>query len=160
MAARLLAAVALLTVAGCGSSTKQPHVGLLAPAWIDDNVARFEQQTGCRVDLRTYDQGEDLAAIAKRRETDVIAGPVPRGRDADQVEEFVHLTLDGGVEVTIPKKLATAFAGPRRPAGTRAIIWLPTRRGNGDRRCIGSWMRYATSQETSVPSSARNPSGS
>lgn len=159
MAARLLAAAALLTVAGCGSSTAQPHVGVLAPAWIDDDIPRFEHQTGCRVDLRTYDEGEDLAAIAKRRETDVIAAPVPRGQDGDQVEQFVHVTVDGGVELTIPKRLASAFEGPQRPAGRRGIVWL-TRDGNGDRRCIGRWVRYATSQDTSVSSNAKNPSGS
>lgn len=159
MAARLLAAAALLTVAGCGSSTEQPHVGVLAPAWIDDDIPRFEQQTGCRVDLRTYDEGEDLAAIARRRETDVIAAPVPRGQDGDQVEQFVHVTVDGGVELTIPKRLAPAFDGPQRPAGRRGIVWL-TRDGNGDRRCIGRWVRYATSHDTSVSSNAKNPSGS
>lgn len=159
MAARLLAAAALLTVAGCGSSTAQPHVGVLAPAWIDDDIPRFEHQTGCRVDLRTYDEGEDLAAIAKRRETDVIAAPVPRGQDGDQVEQFVHVTVDGGVELTIPRRLASAFDGPQRPAGRRGIVWL-TRDGNGDRRCIGRWVRYATSQDTSVSSNAKNPSGS
>lgn len=159
MAARLLAAAALLTVAGCGSSTAQPHVGVLAPAWIDDDIPRFEHQTSCRVDLRTYDEGEDLAAIAKRRETDVIAAPVRRGQDGDQVEQFVHVTVDGGVELTIPKRLASAFDGPQRPAGRRGIVWL-TRDGNGDRRCIGRWVRYATSQDTSVSSNAKNPSGS
>ena len=160
MAIRLLAAAALLVVAGCGSTTSSPHVGLLAPAWIDDDIPRFEQETGCRVDLRVYDDREDLAAIAKRRETDVIAAPVPRGHDADQVEEFVHVSVGGGVEVTIPKRLASAFDGPQRPAGRRAIIWLPTRRGNGDAHCIRRWLRYVAPQDTSVSSSARNPSGS
>lgn len=144
MAIRLLAAAALLALAGCGSNASQPHVGVLAPAWIDDDVPRFEQQTGCRVDLRVYDEGEDLPAIAKRRETDVIAAPVPRGQDGDQVEAFVRVSLDRDVEVTMPKKLAPAFHGPRRPAGSRGIVWLPTRRGSGDRRCIGRWLLYVT----------------
>jgi hypothetical protein len=144
MAARLLAAAALLALAGCGSSAAQPHVALLAPAWIDDDVPRFEQQTGCRVDLRVYDEGEDLQAIAERRQTDVVAAPVPPGQNADQTAAFVRVTLDGGVEVTIPQQLASAFHGPRRAAGTRGIVWRPTRRGNGDRRCIGRWLRYVT----------------
>jgi hypothetical protein len=144
MAVRLLAAAALLGLAGCGSSAEQPHVALLAPAWIDADVPRFEQQTGCRVDLRVYDEGEDLPAIAERRETDLIATPVSRDQDADQTEAFVRMTLDGGVEVTIPQRLASAFSGPRRPAGTRGIVWLPTRHGSGDRRCIGRWLLYVT----------------
>jgi hypothetical protein len=160
MAARLLVVLALLGLAGCGSSSRQPRVGLLAPAWIDDDIPRFEQQTACRVDLRVYDEGEDLPAIAERRETDVIAAAVHRGQDADQTEPFVTVTLEGGVEVTVPRRLGSAFTGPRRAAGTRGIVWLPTRKGRGDRRCIGRWIAYATSHDTSVSSSARNPSGS
>jgi len=144
MAVRLLAAAAVLALAGCGSKASEPHVAVLAPAWIDDDVSRFEQQTGCRVDLRVYDEGEDLAAIAKRRETDVVATPVPGGQDADQVEEFVHVTLDGGVELTIPKRLAGAFSGQTRPAGSRGIVWTTTHRGGGDRRCISRWVGYVT----------------
>jgi hypothetical protein len=160
MAIRLLAAAALFALAGCGSNASRPHVGVLAPAWIDDDVPRFEQQTGCRVDLRVYDHGEDLDAIAKRRETDVVAAPAPPGQDADQTEEFVAVTLKGGVTVTLPRRLASAFAGPRRPAGRKGILWLTTRSGSGDERCIRRWIAYATSQDTSVSSSARNPSGS
>ncbi|HVD24712.1 MAG TPA: hypothetical protein VNB86_01840 [Gaiellaceae bacterium] len=144
MAARLLAAAALLAAVGCGSSENQPHVAILAPAWIDADIPRFEQQTGCRVDLRVYDDGEDLPAIAKRRETDVVAAPVPRGQDAEQVERFVEVTLDRGVKITIPERLASAFHGPRRPAGSRGILWLSTHRGSGDRRCIGRWILYVT----------------
>jgi hypothetical protein len=144
MAIRLGAAVALLAVAGCGSTTSEPRVALLAPVWTDADIPRFERQTGCRVDLRVYDAGEDLRAIAKRRETDVVATPVPPGQAGDQVEAFVHVTVDGVVELTIPKRLAAAFDGPRRPAGTRGIVWLPTRRGSGDRRCISRWLLYVT----------------
>ena len=144
MAVRVLAAAAVLALAGCGSKANEPHVAVLAPGWIDDDVPRFEQQTGCRVDLRVYDESEDLAAIAERRETDVVATAVPSERNADQVEEFVHVTLDGGVEITIPKQLARAFDGPRRPAGSRAIVWTTTNRGSGDRRCISRWVDYVT----------------
>jgi hypothetical protein len=159
MAARLLAAAALLALAGCGSTASKPVVSVLAPAWIDDDVPRFEQQSGCRVDLRVYDDGENLAAIAERRQTDVLASPVPPGREGDETETFVHVTHDG-VELTLPARLASAFPGPHRPAGTRAIVWLATHRGKGDRRCINRWVLYAASQESSVPSSARNASGS
>jgi hypothetical protein len=160
MALRLLLAAAIVALAGCGSSASQPRVALLAPAWIDDDVPRFEQQTGCRVDLRVYDDGEDLAAIAKRRETDVVATPVAPGQEADQVEEFVHVTLVGGPAITSPEELAGAFRGRRRPAGRRGIVWTATREGGGDPACVGRWIRYAASQDTSVSSSVRNPSGS
>jgi hypothetical protein len=162
MAVRLLLAVALLAAAGCGSNTQEPeaHVALLAPAWIDDDIPRFEQQTGCRIDLRVYDDDEDLAAIAKRRETDVVAMPIGGGHAADQSEQFVEVTLDGGAKITVPARLARPFAGPRRPAGRKGIVWRVTREGSGDARCIRRWLAYATSQDTSVSSSARNPSGS
>jgi hypothetical protein len=162
MAVRLLLAAALLSLAasGCGGSEESTReVRLLAPPWIEADVARFERVSGCRVDLRVYDEGEDLAAIAKRRDTDVIASPVPPGGDADQSEAFVHINLRGGVEVTVPQRLASAFSGRSRPAGQRAIAWRIRDDGeNGD--CARRWLRYATSQDTSVSSSARNPSGS
>jgi hypothetical protein len=162
MAIRLLAAAALpiLALAGCGGADKSTRqLRLLAPAWIDADIPRFERVTGCLVDLRVYDEGEDLLAIAKRRDSDVIASPVPPGGAADQREPFVHITLKGGLEITVPQRLASAFAGPSRPAGRRAIVWRIRDAGeNGD--CARRWVAYATSQETSVSSSARNSSGS
>jgi hypothetical protein len=148
MAVRLLlAAAALLVLAGCGEdgeSTRQ-EVRLLAPAGIVDDVTRFEQDTGCRVDLRVYDEEEDLDAIARRRDVDVIAGPVPPGGEPHVSEELVHITLDSGVEITIPKRLATAFDGEVRPAGRRSLAWTIRDAGeNPD--CARRWLDYATSQ--------------
>jgi hypothetical protein len=162
MAVRLCLAAALLTLglAGCGGSDESAgQVRLLAPAWIDADILRFERETGCRVDLRVYDEGEDLAAIAKRRETDVVAAPVRPGDDPDQSEDFVRVSLKGGVEVTVPERLASAFDGPRRPAGKRAIAWRIRDEGENP-GCARRWVAYATSQDSSVSSSARNSSGS
>jgi hypothetical protein len=156
-----LAAVLLaLALAGCGGSDESGReLRLLAPAWIDADIPRFERETGCRVDLRVYDEGEDLAAIAKRRVTDVVASPVSPSDDPDQSEDFVHVTLKGGVEITVPKRLASAFDGPSRPAGKRAIAWRIREEGESP-GCARRWVAYATSQNTSVSSSARNSSGS
>lgn len=144
MAARALLAVALLAgVAGCGGEP-EPEVRLLAPAWIDEDVQRFERESGCRVDLRTYDDGEQLEPIAERRDADVVAAPVTGGA-AHQTEEFVRVALSGGVEVTIPRRLASAFPGRHEPAGRRSIRW--TIRPEGDNEdCARRWVAYATSQ--------------
>jgi hypothetical protein len=141
---RLVAAAVLMTLTGCGGSTDRPSVSLVAPVWIDEDIAAFERETGCRVELRVYDEGEDVSAIAKRRDADIVATPAPRGGDADQSEEFVRITLEGGVEVTIPKRYASAFDGPSRAAGRKGIVWRTTRRGNGDDRCISRWLRSVT----------------
>ncbi len=69
------------------------------------------------------------------------------------------MTLKGGVEITVPKRLASAFNGPSRPAGTRAIAWRIRDEGENP-GCARRWVAYATSQDTSVSSSARNSSGS
>lgn len=101
---RALLAAGLLTVlAGCSGDSAPREVRLLAPVGIAKDVTRYERQTGCRVDLRVYDAGEDLAAIARRRDVDAIAAPTPAGRDPDVVEELVRLTLEAGVVLTIPR---------------------------------------------------------
>ena len=146
MAVRALAAAAVLAVAGCGGGdTPAREVRLLAPVWVTDDVGAFERETGCRVDLRVYDAGEDLSAIARRRDVDVIAEPVQPGPEADETEDFVRITLEGGIEVTIPKKLARAFDRPAHPAGRRSIVWRI--RTDGDNPgCARQWVAYARSQ--------------
>ncbi len=111
MGKRALVAAALLALAGCGGSGDRREVKLLAPAGLVGDVAPFERETGCRVDLRVYDEGEDLDAIARRRDVDVIAEPVPPGERADDSVELVRVTLRSGIEITVPKKLASAFHG-------------------------------------------------
>jgi hypothetical protein len=147
MAARaLLAATLLLALAGCADDEEpRREVRLLAPAGIVDDVSRFERETGCRVDLRVYDEDEDVDAIARRRDADVVAGPAPPGSTPHITQELVHITLESGIEVTIPKPLASAFDGEVRPAGRRSLVW--TIREEGDNpSCAQRWLAYATSQ--------------
>jgi hypothetical protein len=146
MSIRLPLAAVLLALAGCGGSNFPAHeVRLLAPAWALDDLAAFERRTGCRVNLRVYDEDEDLGAIAERRDVDVLAAPVPPGGDSDRTEEFVHATLEGGVRVTIPASLASAFGGSTRPAGRRSIRWLSREEGENP-ECAARWVDHATSQ--------------
>lgn len=142
----LLAAALLLVLAGCGGEQDtRSEVSLLAPVGVAGDVTRFERETGCRVDLRVYDEGEDLAAIARRRDVDVIAGPVPPGGSPHDSVELVRITLDGGIEITVPKELASAFNGAARPAGRRSTAWqIRTEGENQD--CAERWVDYATSQ--------------
>ena len=147
MAARSLLAVALLAaLPACGGdddSTRE--VKLLAPAGLVGGVLPFERQTGCRVDLRVYDEDEDMATIARRRDVDVVARPVRPGERPDDSVELVRITLEPGLEVTIPKRLAAAYDRPTRPAGRRLTRWTIREEGeNFD--CARRWLRYATSQ--------------
>ena len=145
MGKRALAAAALLALAGCGGSEDRLEVSLLAPAGLVGDVTPFERETGCRVDLRVYDEGEDLDAIARRRDVDVIAEPVLPGERADDSVELVRITLASGIEITVPKTLASAFHGTIRPAGRRTTAWVI--REDGDNRdCAERWLDYATSQ--------------
>jgi hypothetical protein len=145
-ARRTLAAVLLLALAGCGEESPPPReVRLLAPADLVDDVTSFERRTGCRVDARVYDAGEDLSAIARRRNVDVVAGPVPPGMKAHDSVELVRITLEPGLEVTVPKRLAAAFDKPTRPAGHRSTRWT-IRRGAQNPGCARLWVSYATSQ--------------
>jgi hypothetical protein len=145
MGKRALVAAALLAVAGCGGGEPQREVRLLAPVGLVGDVAPFERESGCRVDLRVYDEGEDLDAIARRRDVDVIAGPVPAGQRADDSVELVRITLASGVEITVPKALARAYHGTIRPAGRRSTAWVIREDGdNAD--CAQGWLDYATSQ--------------
>ena len=147
MAIRFVFAAALLAVlAGCGGDTAtHGEVRLLAPPGLADDVVAFERRTGCRVDLRVYDEGEDIDAIARRRDADVVAGPVPPGETAHDSIELVRVDLEPGLEVTIPKALAAAFEGTARPAGRRETRWAIREEGKNE-DCAERWLDYATSQ--------------
>jgi hypothetical protein len=142
----LLAAALLAVVAGCGGDSAAREVRLLAPVGIAKDVSGFEQETGCQVDLRVYDEGEDIAAIASRRDTDAIAAPTSPGGVPDVVEELVRVTLKGGVVLTIPRDLASAFSATEvRPAGRRQISWTIREQGDND-ECARRWIAHAVSQ--------------
>jgi hypothetical protein len=142
----VLAAFLLLALAGCGGDQESNReVRLLAPAGLVDDPEAFERRTGCRVDLRVYDDGEDLDAIARRRDVDVVAAPVPPGAPADDSVELVRVELASGLEVTIPRALASAFEGPARPAGRRRTAWVIREDGENE-ACAERWLDYATSQ--------------
>ena len=144
MSARALLAAALTTaLAACGGDSGR-EVRLLAPAWFDADFQRFERGTGCRVDLRVYDAGEELDPIAERRDVDVVAAPGAPGA-GDETQEFVQITLSGGVQVTIPKRLAAAFRGPQKPAAQRSVVWRIRPEGDND-DCARRWLAYVTSQ--------------
>jgi hypothetical protein len=146
MAARHeLTAALLLVLAGCGEDQAREEVRLLAPAGIADDVTHFERETNCRVDLRVYDEKEDVEAIARRRDVDVVAGPVPAGVRPHVSEELVRVEIAKGLEVTIPKRLATAFEAPARPAGRRSLAWSIREEGEND-VCARRWLAYVTSQ--------------
>jgi hypothetical protein len=147
MAVRLhLAAGLLLAFTGCGGDGEsRAEVRLLAPVAVAPDVARFERETGCRVDLRVYDEGEDVAAIARRRNADVVARPVPPGRTPHLSEPLVRITIAKDLGITIPRRLAAAFDRPARPAGQRALAWSIRPEGEND-ACARRWLAYATSQ--------------
>ena len=146
-----LAAALVALITGCGGD-EQREVRLLAPAGVvsDEASARFEQQSDCRVDLRVYDADEDLAAIADRRDTDVIAAPTPEGRTPDITEQLVEARLKDGVVVTVPRRLARALEPlVVRPVGRRDLSWTIRDEGDND-ECARRWLAYATSQEGSA----------
>jgi hypothetical protein len=147
MAIRLhLAAGLLLALAGCGGDgDSRAEVSLLAPVGVAPDVARFERESGCHVDLRVYDEEEDVAAIARRRDADVVAGPVPPGVTPHFSEPLLRITIANGLDVTIPKRLAPAFDRPTRPAGSRSLVWSIRPEGDND-SCARRWVAYATSQ--------------
>ena len=143
----LLVAAVLASLAGCGGETRR-EVKLLAPAGLTEEaeIARFERDAGCRVDLRVYDDGEDLESIADRRDTDVIAGPVPPGGLAHDSVELARVRLESGVVLTIPRDFASAFdAAEVEPAGRRRTAWTIRAEGDND-DCARRWLAYATSQ--------------
>lgn len=79
----LLAATLLLTLAACGGEeAEDSELMLLAPAgYVEDGsttpaadwVTPFERETGCSVEVRVYDDDEDVVAIARRRKADAAA---------------------------------------------------------------------------------------
>jgi hypothetical protein len=142
----VLAAVLPLVLSACGSDEPtRREVRLLAPADLVENVSSFEQATGCRVDLRVYDEGEDLPAIARRRDVDVVAGPTPPGSEPHDSVELVRITLERGLEITVPRRLVRAFAKPARPGGRRRTRWMIRESGDNP-DCARRWVAYATSQ--------------
>jgi hypothetical protein len=142
----VLAALLLFALAGCGGEQEADReVRLLAPAGLVGDTGAFERRTGCRVDLRVYDEGEDLDAIARRRNADVVAGPVPPGAPADDAIELVTVEVASGLEVTIPRAMASAFEGAARPAGRRRTRWM-IREDGEDEVCAERWLDYARSQ--------------
>jgi hypothetical protein len=140
----LLMAAAAFALTACGGDGAR-EVRLLAPAGIADDVEAFERRTGCQVDLRIYDEGEDIEAIAERRNADVVAAPVPPGETAHDSVELVRIQLERGLEVTIPKELASAFRRPARPAGLLRTRWTIREEGANE-DCAERWLDYATSQ--------------
>jgi hypothetical protein len=164
MAVRAFLTAALLILAGCGGASETTReVHLLAPAgYVEDgstdpaldSVTPFERRTGCRVDVRVYDEQEDVPAIARRRDTDAVAGTAETLSDFGgdvQVRtpyrrtKLSRVTLDGGVEVTVPTRLASAFDGTARPAGSRSVAWAIRRDGDNP-GCAERWIDYVTSQ--------------
>jgi len=147
MSIRVLLAAGLLSVlVGCGGDSEGRELRLLAPVGIAKDVTGFEHETGCRVDLRVYDEGEDIAAIARRRDADAIAGPTAPGAVPDVVEALVRVKLEGGVVLTIPRDLASAFDPAEvRSAGRRQISWTIRKEGDND-ECARRWIAHAVSQ--------------
>jgi hypothetical protein len=143
----LLGASLVLATTSCGGDeAPRRELGILAPAGLAelDHVRSFERKTGCRVDLRVYDENEDIAAIARRRDVDVVATPSTR-TDAHESIELVRITLESGLEITVPKRFAKAFDRPARPAGRRSIRW--TIRPEGENPgCARRWLAYTNSQ--------------
>jgi hypothetical protein len=142
-----LTAVLLTAIAGCGGEERR-EVRLLAPVGIvsDADAARFERETGCRVDLRVYDPDEDLEPIEERRDSDAIAAPTPSGETAHVTDEMARLTLKDGVVVTVPTRLAAALDPVEtQPAGQRRLTWTIREEGDND-DCARRWIVYATSQ--------------
>jgi hypothetical protein len=143
----LLGASLVLATTSCGGDeAPRRELRILAPAGLAelDHVRSFERKTGCQVDLRVYDENEDIAAIARRRDVDVVATPSTR-QDADESIELVQITLESGLEITVPKRYAKAFERPTRPAGRRSIRWTIRREGENP-VCSRRWLAYATSQ--------------
>jgi hypothetical protein len=143
----ILAAALVAGVAGCGGD-REPEIRLLAPAGVveDSDAASFEERTGCRVDLRVYDAGEDVDAIAERRDTDVLAVPTAEGGVVHVSHFLVRATLKGGVVVTVPRRLASALNPiETHPAGRRDLTWTIREEGDND-ECARRFLAYATSQ--------------
>jgi hypothetical protein len=138
----------VLAATACrGDEAPRQELRLLAPAGFVEleDVRLFERRTGCRVDLRIYDDNEDVAAIARRRDVDVVATAVSPGEGSHDSTELVRITLEPGLTITVPKRFATAFDRPARPAGRRSIRWAIRQEGENP-RCARRWLAYATSQ--------------
>ena len=118
---------------------------LLAPVALVGDPTRFERDTGCRVDLRVYDADEDLVAIARRRDVDVVARPTRADETPHDTVELARVTLDRGLEIVVPRGAAAAFGRPTRPAGRRETRW-EIRRDAPNPDCARRWLAYATSQ--------------
>src|SRR5919109_3462111 len=103
----LLGASLVLATTACGGDDGAPQeLRLLAPAGLGEleHVRAFERKTGCRVDLRVYDEDEDAAAIARRRDADAVATLVPPTQARGRSIELVRITLEPGLVITVPKR--------------------------------------------------------
>ena len=146
VARALIAAAVLASLAGCGRNDDAPtDVRLLAPVALVGDTTGFERETRCRVDLRVYDEDEEIDAIARRRDVDVVARPTRGGERPHDAVELVRVALADGLEIVVPRDAANAFGRPTRPAGRRETRW-EIRRDAPNPECARRWLAYATSQ--------------
>jgi hypothetical protein len=139
-----LAAAVVLSMTACGGEEDlRRELVLVAPAGVVADVTPFERATGCRVQLRVYDENEDIDAIARRQDADVVAAPAPAGVPPHLSLDLVRITLARGLEILLPSRLAAAFDGPARPAAPRSIVWRTRREGEND-ACGRRWLAHAT----------------
>jgi hypothetical protein len=144
VARALLAAVLLPALAGCGGDdNERKELRLLAPVALVGDTSAFERATGCRIDLRVYDANEDIAAIARRRNVDVVARPARPDETPHDTVALVRITLDQGLDIVVPVTAAPAFGRPARPAGRRATRW-EIRDDPPNPDCARRWFAYAT----------------
>lgn len=150
MSARILLAAAVLLLTACGGDDTRREVRLLAPVYVPLQAAAFERETGCEVDARIYDEDEDVEAIARRRNADVVAADRATldgfGRELSHRTRFssvslVRVDLDDGPPVTVPQELGAAFDGAQEPAGTRQTAWAVRGAGPND-DCARRWIAY------------------
>lgn len=149
MVVRALFTAALVTVlAGCGGGGDGDDRGelrLLAPAGLVGDPTPFERRTNCRVDLRVYDEDEDISLIAKRRDVDVVARPARPGETPHDTTDLVRIAIERNLEIVVPERVAAAYDGRARPAGRRSTRW-ELRRDGPNPECAGRWLADVTSR--------------
>lgn len=161
MAAPPLLAAALLILAGCGGSGEVGRDDgelrlLVPPGYADERLV--ERETDCTTDIRVYDETEDVVALARRRDVDAIAGSeriIGALRKADELlpgtspvdmVEYVEARLEGGVVITLPRDLASAFdTVSTRSVGRRTTVWV-VRKDADNRICAEQWIAHAISR--------------
>ncbi len=153
MSARALLAAALVAVSGCGGDGAN-ELRILAPVHVPLQLTTFERETGCRPDVRIYDEGEDVRAISRRRNVDVVAadratlvrlGAAVQRRTPYTVVKLARVELRDGPTVTVPEELASAFDGRATPAASRAFAWAILNAGPND-DCARLWFRHVSAQ--------------